>query len=608
MKYSKKQVITLVILLVVIAVSFYSLSKIIRGEKVNLLAAVLKSDNFSLNYFYNKTSSGAVPSVPTTPTTPSVSDISNPATTPTITDVNYVPEITVSASTLHPGERANIVVKTKNIGRTATTIGSKTEIIQSLPGKTPVTSYEEKAGLSVGAESSNTYSYSCTTAGDFNIKVKVDYNNAINESKENDNEANNNVKCLGPDYVTEIEAPATANLGQMFPISVITKNIGYSNALINSKTYLKWSTVGNSGQEWQETVNPLAVNGSNTITKNITCQSLGTITVNSKADYLSDITENNEDNNQNNKTVNCLASSSCSNNYVFDSVFTTGFEQSPGEVLAIDPAGYVFRKGDLGNYGANSYVIKKFNSSGVLIKQFGGFGTRDDQFFYTISGSTLDSSGNIYIIEKSNNVERIKKFTSNGTYVTKWGSRGTGNGQFKWLAGVASGPGDYIYTIDNWNRVQKFTSNGTYVTKWGSSGWGPGQFENPVAITVDSSGYVYVIDGPQSNRVQKFTSDGTYVTGWGSNGAENGQFSFASGIAVDLAGNVYVADKGNNRVQKFTSSGTYITGWGNQGSEINQLHNPSRVIVSPSGNDVYVFDTYTGAQRIQKFDLGSCNG
>ena len=62
----------------------------------------------------------------------------------------------------------------------------------------------------------------------------------------------------------------------------------------------------------------------------------------------------------------------------------------------------------------------------------------------------------------------------------------------------------YIYVSDRTNRVQKFTSDGVFVTKWGSYGSDDGQFQYPVDVAVDGSGYIYVSDNG-NNRVQKFS-------------------------------------------------------------------------------------------------------
>jgi len=231
--------------------------------------------------------------------------------------------------------------------------------------------------------------------------------------------------------------------------------------------------------------------------------------------------------------------------------------------------------------------VQKFTSTGTYLTQWGTNGAGNGQF-NSPTGVAVDGSSNVYVADRSNH--RIQKFTSTGTYLTQWGTNGTGNGQFSYPFGVAVDASGNVYVADTSNaRVQKFTSTGTYLTQWGGlSGTG---------ILVDPSGNVYVADGI-NHRIQKFTSTGTYLTQWGTNGSGNGQFNWPYGMAADGSGNVYVADAYNHRIQKFTSTGAYLTKWGTGGTGNGQFNQPIGVAVDTTGN-IYVADT--GNNRIQKF-------
>ena len=91
-------------------------------------------------------------------------------------------------------------------------------------------------------------------------------------------------------------------------------------------------------------------------------------------------------------------------------------------------------------------------------------------------------------------------------FLLKWGSTGSGDGQFNAPGGIAIDSSNNVYVVDKSNhRIQKFTSTGGFITKWGSSGSGDGQFNVPIGVAVDSSNNVYVSDSG-NNRVQKFAS------------------------------------------------------------------------------------------------------
>ncbi|TGE37386.1 6-bladed beta-propeller [Desulfosporosinus fructosivorans] len=260
--------------------------------------------------------------------------------------------------------------------------------------------------------------------------------------------------------------------------------------------------------------------------------------------------------------------------------------------IAVDSTGNIYVADTSNNR------IQKFNSTGTLLATWGTAGSGHGQFSNP-SGIVVDNStSNVYVVDTSNN--RIQVFSSTGTYLTQWGEYGSGNGQFSAPSGVAVDSERNVYVADTSNnRIQKFRYTGDYLTQWGTTGSGDGQFSAPSGVAVDSTGYVYVTDSSY-RRVQKFSSTGTYVTQWGTAGNGNGQFINPSGIAVDSTGNVYVADAfSNNRIQKFSSTGTYLTKWGTTGSGDGQFDTPVSITVDSAGN-VYVADC--GNNRIQKFN------
>ena len=108
-------------------------------------------------------------------------------------------------------------------------------------------------------------------------------------------------------------------------------------------------------------------------------------------------------------------------------------------------------------------------------------------------------------LSESGVLDRLDNQTSRSpVFVNAWGSKGSDEGQFLEPAGVAVDSSGNVYVSDfSNNRIQKFTSNGTFITKWGSPGSGEGQFNRPENVAVDSSGNVYVGD-TGNNRIQVF--------------------------------------------------------------------------------------------------------
>ena len=247
-----------------------------------------------------------------------------------------------------------------------------------------------------------------------------------------------------------------------------------------------------------------------------------------------------------------------------------------------------------GTLSVTPLVVRACSICNFLLT-WGSLGAGNGQFHYP-RGVAVDSSGNVYVADRSNN--RVEKFTSTGTYITQW--TGSSPNQLSNPSGVAVDASGNVYVTDTGNnRVEKFTSTGAFITKWGSSGSGNSEFGSPgpYGVAVDNSGNVYVVDYGNS-RIEKFSSTGAFTTTWGHSGNQNGNFTHPYGVAVDSSGNVYVTDTGNNRVEKFTSTGAFILAWGSTGSGNGEFDAPVYVASDPYGN-VYVTD-YNN-RRVQKF-------
>jgi hypothetical protein len=112
--------------------------------------------------------------------------------------------------------------------------------------------------------------------------------------------------------------------------------------------------------------------------------------------------------------------------------------------------------------------IQKFDSDGNILMEFGTGRDSDGQLIRP-GGVAVDASGNVYV---SGSVygdygekHHIQKFDSAGNLLTQWGTWGTGDGQFDRPSGITIDSSGNVYVVDSWNhRIQKFRQNGTIVT------------------------------------------------------------------------------------------------------------------------------------------------
>jgi DNA-binding beta-propeller fold protein YncE len=205
----------------------------------------------------------------------------------------------------------------------------------------------------------------------------------------------------------------------------------------------------------------------------------------------------------------------------------------------------------------------------------------------------LDKYGNLFVTTAN-----IKKYDSEGNFVTQWGERvGTGEGEFSLPTGIATDWDGNVYVDDFRNRrIQKFDNDGNYLMQWPTDRAG-----SPGSTVVDKDGNIFVsFFGSDEGNLQKYDPQGNLITSWGSTGNGDGQFAGRiEDIAIDQDGDVYVTDSYNHRIQKFDNDGNFLLKIGGESSREGHgtFTNPLGIGVDYDGN-IYVVDNYF----LQKFD------
>ena len=239
------------------------------------------------------------------------------------------------------------------------------------------------------------------------------------------------------------------------------------------------------------------------------------------------------------------------------------------------------------------------------------------------TGITIDSSGNLYIADTDNNrIRKVIKATGTIISVAGNGSSGmSGDGGAATKASVLSPYGIAVDSSGNLylgdssnNRIRMVAqATGTIMSVAGVSGDG-GQatgtsISHPRGIAVDSVGNLYIADA-ENQRIREvvkatgkmITFAGNGIVGFYGDGgvASSAMLSYPQGIAVDSADNLYIADTGNECVREVVkATGKIITvaGSGNSGfsgdggaATSAWFNYPTGLTVDSSGN-LYIADT-----------------
>jgi hypothetical protein len=269
-------------------------------------------------------------------------------------------------------------------------------------------------------------------------------------------------------------------------------------------------------------------------------------------------------------------------------------------------------------------------------------GTNSAALFYWPQAITVDTNGNLYVVDShENTVRKVAPVGTNWVVTTIAGTNGisgsgasdgtNGSAQFNEPTSIAMDGAGNLYVADGGNNtIRKITPVGTNwvvstIAGTADPNGGPddgtngsAQFDYPSGITVDTNGNLYVADA-FNDTIRMVAPVGTNwvvttIAGWATNPGDNdgvntnAQFDTPSSITMDGTGNLYVADTYNHTIREIIPVGTNwvvstiagtpsLNGGSNDGTDGDaQFDFPSGITVDTNGN-LYVADTYNNTIR-----------
>jgi uncharacterized protein (TIGR03437 family) len=267
--------------------------------------------------------------------------------------------------------------------------------------------------------------------------------------------------------------------------------------------------------------------------------------------------------------------------YTGDGSDATSAELNDPQGVAVDSAGNIYIADTANNAvrkvsgGKISSIVGSPTGSAGYTGD-GGPGTTAQVFLP--SALALDSSGNLYIADSGN--DAIRKLTPGGTISTFAGQGGPGFGgdggtatraQINNPSGLAVDSAGNLYIADTTNnRIRMVATNGIITTVAGTSSSDPfagdggaatkARLNSPKSVAVDAAGNLFIADSFH-NRIRVvapygtiYTVAGSGATGAGGDGgpALSAGFFFPSGVVATAAGTVFVVDNQNALIRLLT--------------------------------------------------------
>ena len=198
------------------------------------------------------------------------------------------------------------------------------------------------------------------------------------------------------------------------------------------------------------------------------------------------------------------------------------------------------------------------------------------------SGITIDSKGNIYILDRGDSIPSIICVNNEGELLFQRKIKEFGGSHF-----IYCDKDDNFWVSDTKNhQIYKLNSSFKIVFTMGEmgvSGDDKTHFNKPTDVEFLTDGSCLISDGYGNHRIMKLNSDFKYQEEWGVEGTKPGEFVLPHCLTLGSDGRVYVADRDAWRVQIFNQQGKLLEVWPHIGRIFDLAETPDKHFVCLDG-------------------------
>jgi DNA-binding beta-propeller fold protein YncE len=167
--------------------------------------------------------------------------------------------------------------------------------------------------------------------------------------------------------------------------------------------------------------------------------------------------------------------------------------------FAAVPESDTFYPGNIAiDHADNIYIIDRSHSRVLLFNsdlEFKREIVKEDKA--TMNDIKVDKQGNIYVLSTIEGI--IKKYDSSGKKILEFGKRGTGEDAFSFPVSLAVDQKGLIYVVDQHkSKILVFDRKGTFLFAFSRLGWREGRLAFPSFIFINDAGMIFVVDRDNS--------------------------------------------------------------------------------------------------------------